>query len=41
MLIKVKDNIILVGTAHISPKSVKEVKEAIIEFKPDIVAVEL
>ena len=41
MLVKVNDNIILVGTAHISPKSVEEVREAIIEFKPDIVAVEL
>jgi len=41
VLVKVNDNIILVGTAHISPKSVEEVREAIIEFKPDIVAVEL
>ena len=41
MLVKVKDNIILIGTAHISKESVKEVKEAIKKYKPDIVAVEL
>ena len=41
MQIKVSDNIILVGTAHISEDSVKEVKEAIGKYKPDIVAVEL
>jgi len=39
--VKVNDNILLVGTAHISKDSVKEVKETIEEFKPDIVAVEL
>jgi len=39
--IKINDNIILVGTAHISKDSVEEVKEVIEEFKPDIVAVEL
>ncbi|WP_292466619.1 TraB/GumN family protein [Methanolobus sp.] len=33
--------IILVGTAHVSEKSVKEVNEAIEREKPDIVAVEL
>jgi pheromone shutdown-related protein TraB len=38
---KIKDNIILIGTAHISKESVKEVKEAIEKYKPDIVAVEL
>ena len=38
---KVKDNIILVGTAHISKDSVEEVKEVIENYKPDIVAVEL
>jgi pheromone shutdown-related protein TraB len=37
----VNDNIILVGTAHISKDSVKEVKETIEKYKPDIVAVEL
>jgi len=39
--VKVNDNIILVGTAHISKDSVKEVKEVIEKYKPDIVAVEL
>ena len=41
MQIKVNDNIILIGTAHISKESVEEVKEAIEKYKPDIVAVEL
>ena len=41
MHVKVNENIILVGTAHISKDSVKEVEEVIEEFKPDIVAVEL
>lgn len=41
MHVKVNDNIILVGTAHISKDSVNEVKKVIEEFKPDIVAVEL
>ena len=31
----------LVGTAHVSAQSVEEVKVAIDEFHPDIVAVEL
>jgi len=39
--VKVNDNIILVGTAHISKDSVNEVKQVIEEHKPDIVAVEL
>jgi len=39
--IKVNDNIILVGTAHISKDSVEEVKEVIKKYKPDIVAIEL
>jgi len=39
--VKVNDNIILIGTAHISKDSVEEVKEAIEKFKPDVVAVEL
>jgi len=34
-------NIILVGTAHVSEKSVKEVEESIERFKPDVVAIEL
>ena len=41
MKIKVNDNIILIGTAHISQDSVDEVKSAIEEYKPKIVAVEL
>ncbi len=41
MQVKVSDNIILIGTAHISKDSVEEVKQAIEEYKPDIVAVEL
>lgn len=41
MQVKVNDNIILIGTAHISEESVNEVKEAIQKYKPDIVAVEL
>jgi len=39
--IKINDNIILIGTAHISQESVEEVKKVIEEYKPDIVAVEL
>jgi len=39
--VKVNDNIILVGTAHISKDSVDEVKQVIKDYKPDIVAVEL
>ena len=31
----------LVGTAHVSQKSVEEVRSAIEEFQPDIVGVEL
>lgn len=31
----------IVGTAHVSQKSVDEVREAIEEFKPDVVAIEL
>ena len=41
MQVKVNDNIILIGTAHISKDSVDEVKHAIKDHKPDIVAVEL
>lgn len=35
------DNIILIGTAHVSEKSIRDVEEAIEQRKPDIVAVEL
>lgn len=38
---RVNDNIILIGTAHISAESVREVSETIEMIKPDIVAVEL
>jgi pheromone shutdown-related protein TraB len=31
----------IIGTAHVSEKSIEEVKEAILETKPDVVAVEL
>ncbi|MHC1627139.1 MAG: TraB/GumN family protein [Methanoculleaceae archaeon] len=31
----------IVGTAHVSRKSVEDVKNAIVEFKPDVIAVEL
>ncbi len=41
MQVNVNDTILLVGTAHISQESVDEVKAAIEQFKPDIVAVEL
>ena len=41
MQVKVDDNIILVGTAHISKDSVDEVRDAIEKYKPDVVAVEL
>ncbi len=36
-----RDNIVLVGTAHVSEKSVREVEDAIEAYKPDVVAVEL
>ena len=41
MLVRINDNIVLVGTAHISRESVEEVKNVIREYRPDIVAVEL
>jgi pheromone shutdown-related protein TraB len=41
LIVKGNDNIILVGTAHISKESVEEVEQAIEKYKPDIVAVEL
>ena len=37
----VGDNIVLVGTAHVSERSVAEVRDAIERHRPDIVAVEL
>jgi pheromone shutdown-related protein TraB len=41
MKIVVNENLVIVGTAHVSKASVKEVEEAISEHKPDMVAVEL
>lgn len=41
MQVQVGENILLVGTAHVSRTSVEEVKQAIAEFAPDVVAVEL
>lgn len=41
MEVKVSDNIILVGTAHISKESVEEVRQAIEKYSPNVVAVEL
>ena len=41
MEVEVSDNIILIGTAHISKDSVKEVRDAIEKYQPDIVAIEL
>ena len=35
------DNIIFIGTSHISPDSIKNVRETIIKKRPDIVAIEL
>lgn len=39
--VTVSPNLILVGTAHVSPQSVAEVEQVIREEKPDVVAVEL
>ncbi|MFH1751886.1 MAG: TraB/GumN family protein [archaeon] len=40
--VKLKDKeIILVGTAHISNESVKDVKKAVEKFKPDVIGIEL
>lgn len=36
-----RDNIELVGTAHVSEKSIREVEAAIETYRPDVVAVEL
>jgi pheromone shutdown protein TraB len=41
MIVVVDKDIILVGTAHVSAKSVAEVRTAIQKYRPDIVAVEL
>ncbi|HLF07538.1 MAG TPA: TraB/GumN family protein, partial [Thermoplasmata archaeon] len=41
MQVRISDDLILVGTAHVSPDSVKEVRETILKEKPAVVAVEL
>lgn len=41
MQVQPRPNVLLVGTAHVSTKSVEEVREAIASFDPDVVAVEL
>lgn len=41
MQVTIDDTIILIGTAHISRKSVDEVTEVIERYQPDVVAVEL
>jgi len=35
------DNILIIGTSHISSNSLTLIKKSILEFKPDIIAVEL
>ncbi|PLW80771.1 hypothetical protein C0585_00860 [Candidatus Woesearchaeota archaeon] len=35
------NNILIVGTSHIAKTSIKEVKQSFLDFKPDIIAVEL
>lgn len=37
----IKEELTIIGTAHVSDESVKEVKEAIYEQNPDVVAIEL
>jgi len=37
----IMENLVVIGTSHIAEQSVREVKEAFISHKPDIVAVEL
>ncbi len=41
MQVIINDAIVLIGTAHISQKSIDEVKTAIDSVKPDVVAIEL
>ena len=36
-----KGSLRIIGTAHVSEKSIEEVKAAILEIEPDLVAVEL
>ena len=41
MVVEINNNLRLLGTAHISTKSVEAVKQQIAEFNPEVVAVEL
>ena len=41
MVVEISPNLRLLGTAHVSTKSVEAVKQQIEEFKPEVVAVEL
>ena len=41
MLKKLGDRLFLVGVAHVLPKSMKQVRDAILREKPEVVAVEL
>ncbi len=41
MQVTIDDNIILIGTAHISKQSVEEVKQAIETYHPGVIAIEL
>lgn len=38
---QIGDRLLLVGTAHVSPESVREVEAAVATFSPDVVAIEL
>jgi len=40
-MIKKVGNVLLLGTSHVAKQSAKEIKEAILEHKPDVVAIEL
>ena len=40
-IVEINPNLRLLGTAHVSTKSVEAVKQQIEEFQPDVVAVEL
>ncbi|MBT6072132.1 MAG: TraB family protein, partial [Euryarchaeota archaeon] len=40
-IIDIDENLRLLGTAHVSTTSVNLVKNQIIEYKPDVIAVEL
>ncbi len=40
-MIKIVDNIILVGTSHVAKQSVKQIKEVVDQYSPEVVAIEL